>query len=51
MGIWVFLDLYVYAVYSIFSRVPMSFGLLVTCRMADCIGYGNFGIMDILTMI
>ncbi len=51
MGIWVFLDLFVYAMYSMFSRVPMSFGFLVNCRMADCIGYGDFGMMDILAMI
>jgi hypothetical protein len=35
-------------VYSLFSRVPLSFGFLVNCRVADCIGYGDFGMMDIL---
>jgi hypothetical protein len=39
MGIWVFLDSYMYVVYSLFSHVPLSFGFLVNCKMANCIGY------------
>jgi hypothetical protein len=28
-----------YAMYSLFSHVPLSFGFLVNCKMVDCIGY------------